>query len=271
MVAAAGKFVQIGDLRMYYEDHGRGDPPLVLLHGGLSTIEVDFGRILPRLAEKRRVIAIEQQAHGHTADIDRPLSYEVMTADTVALVGQLGIEQADFFGYSVGSGIAFEIALRHPSLVRRIVAAGGVSYRPEGMYGGTEDGIGQLTPEMFEGTSFLESFRRVSPHPDAFAQTIARVAEMSAGWQGYTDDQVRAIGVPMLVIVGDSDIVRPEHVVELFRLLGGGVPGDLVGLPESQLAILPGTTHITLVEKADWLVSMTEAFLDRELPAAASG
>ena len=267
MAETAGRFAQVGDLRMYYEDHGRGDPPLVLLHGGLSTIEVDFVRILQRLAEKRRVIAIEQQAHGHTADIDRPLTFEVMAADTVALLGQLGIDQADFFGYSVGSGIAFEIALRYPSLVRRIVAAGGVSYRPDGSYAGTEDGMDQLTPEMFEGTPFLASFRRVAPDPDAFAQTIARVAELSAAWQGYADDQVRAIGVPMLVIIGDSDIVRPEHVIEMFRLLGGGVPGDLVGLPDSQLAILPGTTHITLAEKADWLVSMAEAFLDRELPS----
>ena len=251
-------------LEMYYEIHGEG-PPLVLLHGGLMTIE-GFGELLPALARSRQVIAVEQQAHGRTADIDRPLRYEQMAEDTAALLRELGIEQADFFGYSMGGGIALQIAIRHPDLVRRLVLAA-ANYDPDGYYPEVLEAIQGLKPEDFVGSPWQEAYERVAPNPEDWPALLDKIKDLDLWFEGWLREDIAAIEAPALVIVGDSDVVRPEHAVDLFRLLGGGVPGDLGGLPRSRLAVLPGTTHVTLVERVDWLTPMVTAFLDAPMPA----
>jgi pimeloyl-ACP methyl ester carboxylesterase len=261
-------YASVNGLDIYYEIHGSGRP-LVLLHGGLSTIGTDFGQVLQPLAETRRTIGIEQQGHGHTADIDRPLTYEQMAEDTATLLRQLEVEQADFFGYSMGGGIALQIAMRHPELVRKLVPAGGTAYRPDGLYPEILEGIEHMTPEALAGSEFEKAYARTAPRPENWPALIARMQELDAGWKGWSPEDIQSIAAPTLVIIGDSDIVRPEHAVELFRLLGGGVPGDLAGLPRSQLAVLPGATHVGLVDRADWLISMVTEFLDAPMPAAA--
>lgn len=253
-------YSEVHGLKMYYEIHGTGFP-LVLLHGGLSAIGTSFGKILPGLAGGRQVIAIEQQAHGHTADIDRPLTYRQMAEDTVTLLSHIGIEQADFFGYSIGAGIAIEIAIEHPSRARKLVVATPIS-RASGFQPGVLAGMEALQPEHLAGSPFQEEYARIAPHPQDWPGLIARVKQLNREFVDWPPEAIASIKAPTLLIAGDADIVRPEHVVELFRLLGGGVPGDNVGLPNAQLAVLPGTTHITLVDRADWLVSMITAFLD---------
>src|SRR5258707_8679051 len=136
---AESGYVPVNGLEMYYELHGSGQP-LVLLHGNLSTIGTSFGKVLPKLASARRVIAVEQQGHGHTADIDRPFSIEQWAQDTITLLHHLGIERADFFGYSSGGAVALEIALRSSALLRKLAWAGGTSYRRGG-----------LCPELLKG------------------------------------------------------------------------------------------------------------------------
>ena len=143
-------YASVNGLDMYYEVHGSGRP-LVLLHGALSTTSVDFGAVLPSLAKSRQVIAVEQQAHGHTADIDRPLTTKAMAADTVALLRQLGVEQADLFGYSMGSGVALQIAVDHPELVRKLAVAS-FAHTLDGLHPGLLEGLEQLTPEALAGT-----------------------------------------------------------------------------------------------------------------------
>jgi pimeloyl-ACP methyl ester carboxylesterase len=142
----------VSDLELYHEVHGSG-PPLVLLHGALSTIETSFGTVMPLFAESRQVIAIEQQAHGRTPDVDRPLSYGQMAADTVALLRGLGIENADFFGYSMGSGITLEIAIRHPEIVRKMVLAS-LTFNADGFHPGTQEQIEDMDPADLDGSSF---------------------------------------------------------------------------------------------------------------------
>jgi pimeloyl-ACP methyl ester carboxylesterase len=256
-------YAPVNDLQMYYEVHGSGRP-LVLLHGNLSTIGVDFGGIIPSLAKSRQVIAVEQQAHGHTADIDRPLSIQNWTDDTVALLRHLGIGQADVFGYSSGSAVAMQLALDHPELVGKLVLAS-FSNRLDGLHPGLMDNIGQLQPEHLAGTPFEQDYARVAPNPGDWPKLIEKIKEMDADLPEWTADAVRAIIAPTMLVIGDSDIVQPEHTVEIFRLLGGGVIGDMVGLPRSRLAVLPGTTHVTLVQRADWLASMVGDFLDAEV------
>jgi pimeloyl-ACP methyl ester carboxylesterase len=260
-------YAPVNGLDMYYEVHGSGTPPLVLLHGALSTTSVDFGAALPSLARSRQVIAVEQQAHGHTADIDRPLTTRQMAADTVALLGHLGIEQTDLFGYSMGSGIALQIAVDHPELVRKLAVAS-FAYKLDGLHPGLVEGLDQLTPAALAGTPFEQAYAKQAPRPEDWPRMVAKVKALNSQLPEWPAELVRSIAAPTLIIIGDSDIIRPEHAVEVFRLLGGGVIGDAVGLPRSRLAILPGTTHITLAHRGDWLSSMIGEFLDA--PTAAS-
>ena len=260
-------YAPVNGLQMYYEvhgDRGHGGRPLVLLHGNLSTIGVDFGGIIPSLARTRQVVGVEQQAHGHTADIDRPLRIGLWAEDTFALLRHLGIEQADLFGYSSGSAVAFQLALDHPELVGKLVLAS-FSYRLEGLHPGLLEGIAQLKPEHLAGTPFEQDYARVAPNPGDWPKLIEKIKDQETDLPQWTADDLRNLAAPTMLVIGDSDIVRPEHAVETFRLLGGGVVGDLAGLPRSRLAVLPGTTHLTLVQRADWLNSMVGEFLDAEL------
>jgi pimeloyl-ACP methyl ester carboxylesterase len=258
----SGGYAPVNGLQMYYEIHGSGgDRPLVLLHGNLSTIRVDFGGIIPSLAKSRQVIGVEQQAHGHTADIDRPLSIQQWTKDTVALLGHLGIGRVDLFGYSTGSAVAFQIALDHPELVGKLVLAS-FSYRLDGLHPGLMENIAGLKPEHLAGTPFEQDYARVAPNPGDWPELIRKITEMDADLPKWSADDVRNLAAPTMLVIGDSDIVQPEHTVEIFRLRGGGVIGDLAGLPPARLAVLPGTTHVTLVQRAEWLSSMVGEFLD---------
>jgi len=251
--------VPVNGLDMYYEIHGDGSP-LALLHGAMGTIDSCFANLLPALAAARQVIAIELQGHGHTADVDRPLSYRQMADDTAALLEALGIGTADFFGYSLGGAVAVALAMRHPALARRVVFAGGASYRRDGLY-----------PEMLEepesaaddlaGSVWHEAYLRVAPDPGRWPDLVAKNFELDRTFAGWPDEDIQALAAPVLLIIGDSDIVRPEHTMQMFRLLGGGVVGDIAGLPASQLAVLPGTSHVGLLDRVDWLQSMILEFL----------
>ena len=264
-------YVPVNGLEMYYETHGASqgaDLPLVLLHGAFSSIEPDFSGMIPVFAKTRQVIAIEQQAHGHTADIDRSLRTEQMADDTAALLRHLGLEKADFFGYSMGSDVAMKVASRHPEMARKLVLAGGTAYNLEGLHPGMMEGLDEMPPEALDGTPWKEAYDRVAPNPGDWGRLFAKKNEMDRHYQPWSQEQIRSFQSPVLIMVGDSDIVRPEHVVEMFRLVGGGVIGDLAGLPASQLAILPGTTHVTLMYKTEWVTSMTNEFLNALVPEA---
>ena len=261
-----GNYTQVNGLNIYYEIHGVGQP-LVLLHGAFSAIGTSFGNVLPELAKTRRVIAFEMQAHGRTADIDRPLSMEQMADDTVAALQQLGIENADFFGFSMGAGVALQVAIRHPEMVRKLVLAS-VTYKHDGVHPGLMEGLTEMQPEIMYGSPWHEEYARIAPRPEDFATLFAKKTQMDREVQDLPAEAIEALDAPTLLIIGDSDIVRPEHAVEMFRLLGGGVMGDLAGLPKSRLAVLPGTTHATLVERGDWLASMIGEFLDAPMPGA---
>src|SRR6266571_7312300 len=170
-------YIPVNGLKMYYEIHGSGRP-LVLLHGNLSTIGTSFGKVLPKLSSTRRIIAVEQQGHGHTADIDRPFSIEQWAEDTIALLRHLKIEQADFFGYSSGGAVALEIALRSPALVRKLVWAGGTSYRRDGLYPELLKASEAIKPEDLDGSPFQQKYASVAPHPENWHRLVAKIAAL---------------------------------------------------------------------------------------------
>lgn len=261
-------YAEVNGLSMYYEVHGAGGTPLVLIHGAFSGIGTSFGQLLPGLAKERQVIAVELQGHGRTADVDRAFGYDVWADDIAALLAQLDIERVDAFGYSFGAAVAVELCLRHPQRVRKLVLAS-ASITPDGLHPGLMEGLADFTAEHLAGSPFAEEYQRIAPNPAGLPALVEKKKALDRRFQGWSPEQIQAIAAPMLIIAGDSDIVRPEHLVEIFRLVGGGVIGDLAGLPDSQLAILPGTTHITVVYKADWVVSMVSQFLNG--PAEVSG
>ena len=255
-------YAPVNGLEMYYEIHGSGGVPLVLLHGAFSAIGTSFGKLIPGLAERRQVIAFEMQAHGRTADIDRPMTQEGLAEDVAAALDHLGIDEADVFGYSTGAAIALLLVLRHPEKVRKLVLAS-VSYTLSGIHPGLMDGLGEMSPEMLHGSPWHDEYMQIAPRPEDFATLFRKKTEMDAGIRDLTPEEVQSIESPTLLIIGDSDLIRPEHAVEMFRLLGGGVFGDAPpGLPASQLAILPGTSHVTVVDRAELLVPMINSFLD---------
>jgi pimeloyl-ACP methyl ester carboxylesterase len=255
--AAAQKgYAPVNGLRMYYEVHGDpGDPrpPLVLLHGGGSTIETSFGSILPVLAKSRRVIALERQGHGHTADIDRPFTFARSAGDTVALLHQLGVTRADFLGYSNGGHIAIQIALSHPEVVRKLVIESAMFDR-EGTDPAFWEGFDHARLEEMP-KELRDAYLAVAPHPEDLPTFFAKSVEQMKEFTGWRADEIRSIQAPTLVLIGDRDIVRPEHAATMARLL-----------PHSQLAIVPGADHLGMSHPPPWVPSMVTAFLDSPMP-----
>ena len=239
---------------MYHEIHGTGRP-LVLLHGGLTTIDSSFEKVLPSLAKTRQVIAIEQQGHGHTADIDRLLAFGQMADDTASLLRQLTIEGADFFGYSDGGNVALGIGIRHPDLVRKLLVAG-TNYNNDGLCPEILEFRKHATPEDLGG-ELRDAYTRVAPNPEDWPTLVAKVMKLGVESKGWRPEDIQSINAPAMVMVGDADIVRPEHAVQMFRLL-----------PHAQLAVLPGTGYWAPVQRPDWIVSMIKAFLDAPMPKA---
>jgi pimeloyl-ACP methyl ester carboxylesterase len=256
-------YAPVGDLSMYYEIHGEGRP-LILLHGAYMT--ADLMAPLLGLAKTRQVIVPEQQGHGRTADVDRPITYEQMADDTAALARHLAIEQADVLGYSMGGGIAVQLAIRHPALVRRLVVAS-ATFASDGMPAVALEMFPSITPEMFAGSPIEAEYERLAPNPGDFPKLVEKLKQLDTTDFAWPEEDIRGIAAPTLIVLGDSDGVRLEHAVEMFKLRGGGVMGDLEGLPESQLAVLPGTAHFVppgsgLLDRADWLLAMIPPFLD---------
>ncbi len=259
-------YAPVNDLEMYYEIHGANTgTPLLLLHGSFMSIETNWGQLLPALAANRQVIAVELQGHGRTADIDRPLTYAQMADDVAALLASLGIDQADILGYSMGGSTALEIAIRYPERVRKLVVVS-AAFNVEGSYPEVAAGIAAITPELFVGSPIEADYARLAPNPDHWPRLIEKVKQLHGDWEGWPSNVIAGIASPTLIMIGDSDGVRPEHAAEMFRLLGGGVFGDFAGLPPSQLAMLPGTTHVGLMMHPDWLHALIAPFLDASIP-----
>jgi pimeloyl-ACP methyl ester carboxylesterase len=247
---AAAEYAQINGLKLYYEIHGTpgANPPLVLLHGGGSTIDTTWSHVLPELAKKRQVIAFDQQGHGRTADVvDRPFTFEQSADDAAELLRHLGIARADFFGYSNGGSIAMQIAVRHPRLVRRLIVASAM-YKRDGLAPGFWDGMKHASLKDMPA-ELQEAYLRVAPHPENLQSFHDKSVERMLDFKDWPAEVLKGIDAPVLLLLGDHDVIRPEHAVEMLHLL-----------PHAQLAILPGTDHMTLVEH--WPVAMIETFLD---------
>jgi pimeloyl-ACP methyl ester carboxylesterase len=255
-------YAPVNGLNMYYEIHGSGGgDPLVLLHGSYMTITSNWTEWIGELSKTRRVIAVEMQGHGRTADIKRDFSYESLADDVAAMLGHLEIKQADLLGYSMGGGVAMQVAIRHPEKVRKVVSISAV-FRHDGWVKEALDMFPQLTADVFKGSPIATEYKKLSPTPDEFPNFVKRVIAMDLKTYDFGADKLKATKAPFLFIHGDADGVRLDHISEMFRLKGGEIFGDMRPRSESRLAVLPNTTHITLMERANAIVPMINDFLD---------
>jgi pimeloyl-ACP methyl ester carboxylesterase len=259
----SGQTVEVNGMQMYYEVSGEGDP-LVLLHGAYMNIPA-MGAIIPKLAETHRVYAIEFQGHGRTEDIDRPITYPNLADDVAEFMDAVGIEKADVFGYSMGAAAGLKLAIDHPEKVDQLVAAS-VAYDMAGSQPEFLAMIPTMAPEMFIGTPMEDAWKQFAPNPDGFRPFVERMIALEHEPMAWEED-VRKLQTPMLIIAGDADMMTLEHVVSLFRLMGGGAPGDMgKPLAASRLAILPATSHTAVIDQVDLLHGFIEPFLQGETP-----
>jgi pimeloyl-ACP methyl ester carboxylesterase len=253
-------YAPVNGLKMYYEVHGSGDP-VVLLHGSFMTITSNWTRWIGELSKTRKVIAVEMQGHGRTADIKRDFSYENFADDVAALLDHLKIPSADLIGYSMGGGVAMQCAIRHPEKVRKVVSIS-ARFRQDGFVKEGLDALPKLTPEAFKDSPIEIEYKKLSPTPDKFADLVNHIKAMASTPFDFGADKLRATKAPMFFIHGDADGVRLEHIAEMFRLKGGEVHGDMRPRSASRLAILPDTTHVTLMDRMPVIVPMVNDFLD---------
>jgi pimeloyl-ACP methyl ester carboxylesterase len=245
---ANGNYAKINGLELYYELHGEGEP-LILLHGGLGATKM-FGDVLPLLAESHQVIAVDLQAHGGTADIDRPLSFEAMADDIAALIKHLELEQAAVMGYSNGGSVALRTAIQHPKLVRKLIVVS-APFKRDGWYPEVQAGMAQMSAELAESmkpTPMYQLYSSIAPRLEDWPVLLAKTGEMMRRDYDWSKE-VATLEAPTMIVVADADSVRTSHAVEFFELLGGGKKDggwDGSGMSKAQLAILPGMTHSTI-------------------------
>ena len=255
--------VAVNGVNYYYEIHGQGEP-LLLLHGGLGSIDM-FRPVLPTLAKSRRLIAVDLHGHGRTTLGERPISLVDMGDDIAAILKKLGIAQLDAFGYSLGGGVAFRLAVQHPQMVRRLalVSAG---YAQDGFYPEMlpmQAQVGAAMAEHMKDTPMYKSYMAVAPKPEDFPRLLDRMGEYMRKPYDWSED-VKKLSMPVMIVFADSDMYRPEHVVSFYKLLGGGLKDAgwmREHMPRNRLAILPGLTHYDIF-LAPELTRTVRPFLD---------
>ena len=244
-----GKYADINGLKMYYEIHGTGKP-LVALHGAFGKANVH-----PALAKGRQVIAVELQGHGHTGDIDRPLTYTQMADDVAALLRHLEVKKADVFGYSMGGNVALAFAIRHPDLTGKVVINGSHFGKLKDAYEPATFAQFESLPADFAPAMLKGPYDEIAPDPKQWPVVVAKVKKLGLTFEGFTREDMKAIKSPVLIALGDRDGVRPEHAVEMFRLI-----------PNAQLALFPGADHFLIFQHPEKLFATVVAFLDAPTP-----
>jgi len=259
----------INGLDLFYEVHGElgtsETPPLLLIPGAFMATN-SMTSWVNAFADSRAVIVFDQQGHGRTPDTTREMSYEQFADDAAALLRALDVERAAVMGYSQGGGVALQLAIRHPSLVDKLVSMS-ATYRKDGWYPSVFQAITGLTAEAFAGTPVEQAFYEHTPDATAFDAYLEKMKALNINDQQISDEQMRSISARTMVIVGDADGVTPEHAVAMFKLRGGGdeeaaASGFLQQAPPARLVILPATSHVGISGESAVLAPLVSAFLD---------
>jgi pimeloyl-ACP methyl ester carboxylesterase len=262
---ARGQYADVNGLKLYYEIRGAGRP-LILLHGGLGSGEM-FGPVVPLLAASHQVVLPDLQGHGRTADIDRPIDIRLMADDIAALIDDLKLDKPDLVGYSLGGGVALQVAFKYPTKIRRLVAISANIRRdaipPEML--AQQGQVNASAAPALKQTPIYQSYVRVAPRPEDFPRLLDKMGESMAKDFDFSEE-VRGLKMPTLIVAADADMAPPSHYVETFKLLDGGLrDGGWMGEGRPKgghaLAILPGLTHYN-IGSSPLLAAVTLAFLD---------
>jgi pimeloyl-ACP methyl ester carboxylesterase len=260
-----GQYAEVNGINLYYETHGSGRP-LVLLHGGLGSGEM-FGPVLPLLAERHQVVVADLQGHGRTADIDRPIDMRFMADDIAALIDHLELDKPDVVGYSLGGGVALQLAVKYPDKLRRLVLVAANIRRdaipPEML--AQQRQVSAAAAEFMKDTPMYQLYQRVAPRPEDFPKLLSKIGESMSKDFDFSEE-VRGLKVPTLIVAADADMAPPSHYIEVFKLLDGGLrDGGWMGEGRPKgghaLSILPGLTHYN-ISSSPLLAAVTLAFLD---------
>lgn len=262
IMTSNGRYAAVNGIELYYESHGAG-APLILLHGGLGTIDAIFGRLLPALAAKRRVIAVELQGHGHTADNGRPMTYQAMADDIAGLIAALGLGRVDVAGYSVGGGVALQLGLHHADKVRKLVVIS-APHASDGWFPEVLAGTRAMDAEAMKGSKWYQAYLKAAPRPQDWALLVRNVSRLMASRYDWSDAIAGGMKAPILMIGGDADSVRPAHALALFELMGGGkADGFAKGRGASRLMIVPNANHLDILD-SELLPPAIEAYLESD-------
>jgi pimeloyl-ACP methyl ester carboxylesterase len=260
-----GRYAEVNGINLYYETHGSGRP-LILLHGGLGSGEM-FGPILPVLSERHQVITVDLQGHGRTADIDRPIDIRLMADDIAALIDHLGLEKPDLVGYSLGGGVAFFTASKHPEKVGKLVMTSAPlnSDAIPAEMRAQQAQVNAGAVDSLKDTPMYQNYVRVAPRPEDFGRLLDKIGESMSKNFDFSEE-VRGLQVPTMLVCADAEMAPPSHYVEAFKLLDGGLrDGGWMGEGRPKgghaLAVLPGLTHYNMAT-SPLFVAATLDFLD---------
>jgi pimeloyl-ACP methyl ester carboxylesterase len=254
-------YAPVNGLKLYYQVYGEGEP-IVLLHGAFMTIDLNWGQIIPILSKTRKVIVMEMQGHGRTADIDRPLSFTALASDVAAAMKYLQLDNADVLGYSFGGTIAFQLAMQYPGRVNKLIIISS-THKHEGELSSVRELMKSFKSDFFDQTPLYTEYKRVAPDTTHWRSFVNKMLDFNNQPYDLGDENIKKIKSPVLIVMGDNDGYDLVKTIETYRLLGGNVSGDIAGLPQSQLAILPGKTHVSVVMDNAALLSIINPFLGK--------
>ncbi|QJB35475.1 alpha/beta hydrolase [Chitinophaga oryzae] len=246
-------------IKTYYEVYGEGTP-LVLLHGAYMTIGLNWAQLIPELSKNRKVIAVELQGHGHTEYSDRPLSLATLASDVAGVLDHLKIDSADIVGYSFGGKVAYQFAIQHPKRLRKLVIIS-ATYKTSGWQPEVANAFKNMKVEFFENTPLKTAYDAVAPDKTKWTKFLEQMFASAAAPFDLGDDNIAKITAPVLIISGDNDGMNKSELIKTYQLLGGGGTADLGAAPKSQLAIVPGQSHVSLMMQTAILSNYINGFL----------
>jgi pimeloyl-ACP methyl ester carboxylesterase len=255
----ASGYAPVNGIKVYYETFGEGKP-VILLHGAFMTIDMNWGELIPQLSKTHKVIAIEMQSHGHTPYSERKLSHATLANDVEKLMDYLKIDSADVVGYSFGGEVAYQFAIQSPKRLKKLVIISS-TYKSDGWQPAINDAFKDMKPELFDGSPLKAGYEAVAPDKTKWTKLVEQIIALAGEKFNLGDSSIAKISAPVLLIAGDNDGLDKVELVKTYKLLGGDVIGDFMGVPKSQLAIVPGQTHVTVMMATAVIAGYLDSFL----------